>query len=447
MSNHDINEFIRKNAENHTDREIAQLLAAQGIILKPHNVRDRRSTMGIVKRAGRPLGAMRSNTSGAPSAPKLDRGNLGKIAALLEKSGIPIDEIDNVQTVRLNTYQGLTKDAEGEVQIHDLEAASIVLKPKWAEGPAWPLVQQAEPVVVKVPVVEKGPASAYKTCVILPDPQIGFRRDMITDQMDPFHDERAISVALKVIEDLRPDVIVNLGDLLDLAEFSRFVGEASFARTTQASFNYAHKYLAMQRALCPDAEIILFEGNHDIRMQRWIKQNGMAAYGLQRANEPASWPVMSVPHLLRLDELGVKYIEGYPAASWYLNDRLKFKHGDKAGKRGTVANRIIDDERVSTIVGHTHHINITYKSVDTLRGQRTSFAATLGCLCRIDGAVPSTKSGQDSFGRPVKAYEDWQQAVGVVTYMEGDNPFALEHAYIHEGFTLFRGVAYFAEQL
>jgi hypothetical protein len=31
--------------------------------------------------------------------------------------------------------------------------------------------------------------------------------------------------------------------------------------------------------------------------------------------------------------------------------------------------------------------------------------------------------------------------------MDGDNPFALEHAYIHEGFSLFRGKPYFAEGL
>lgn len=431
MSASEINDFIRQHFENMTDGEIADLLKAQGITASEKSIRGRRRRMGLVK-------------SNSTARPKEDKVN--KIAELLEKSGISVDEIGKVEKVRVSTYQMLTKNDEGEAETHDLEATSLVLSPTWQDGPKWPVVQVAEPVQIKVAKRTK-PKRWGKTAVILPDPQFGFRRDLATDRLDPFHDERAISVALQIVEDLQPEIIINIGDLLDLAEFSRFIGEAAFARTTQASLNAAHRFLAMQRALVPNAEIMLFSGNHETRIERWIKQNGMAAFGLQRANEPESWPVMSIPNLLALDTLDITYIDGYPASSYYINDRLKVKHGSKTGRRGTVANKVASDEQVSTITGHTHGLEMVYHTVDTRKGPRTRFAATVGCLCRIDGTVPSTKGANDSMGRAVKHYEDWQQAIGIVDYMDGDNPFALEHAYIHEGFALFRGQPYFAEQL
>ena len=426
MSKHDINGFIRRNLDK-SDKEIVELLATGGIIISKEGVRSRRRRMGVTK----------DNQGTA------EQDALGKLSDLLERNGINIEEVGRVKQV--NLWQTTFKNEDGEAEQKDNMGIQFV--PKWADGPEWPVVQPARPVIVKVGKLPKKPEGWGKTCVILPDPQFGFWRDMVTEELIPFHDERAISVALQIVRDLQPDLIVNIGDLLDLAEFSRFVGEVGFARTTQASLNRAHQYLATQKALAPNAKIVLFEGNHDLRIQTWIKQNGMAAFGLQRANEPESWPVMSIPHLLGLDELGVEYLDGYPASSYYINDRLKVKHGDKTGKRGTVANKIVSDEQVSTITGHTHGLEMVYHTVDTRRGPRTRFAATMGCLCRIDGGIPSTKGGTNAFGRPVKRYEDWQQAVGVVTYMDGDNPFALEHAYIHEGFSLFRGTPYFAEQL
>lgn len=427
MSKSEINGFIRQHFHSKTDQEVADLLAAQGIKISGDAVRKRRKSLGLIKDPSH-------TTDGA--------NKLGTLANLLTRNGIDIDEIASIQRVKM--WQTTTKDENGEAEQHD--NVGIQFTPKWADGPAWPVVQQAEPV--KFPAIKLQKREKWgKTCVILPDPQFGFRRDMVTDELDPFHDEKAISVAMQIVRDEQPEVIVNIGDLLDLAEFSRFVGEAGFARTTQASINRAHRFLAEQRHYAPDAEIILFSGNHEKRIETWIKTNGMAAFGLQRANEPEAWPVMSIPFLLRLEELNIKYIDGYPAGSYYLNDRLKFIHGDKTGKRGTVANKVVSSEKVSTITGHTHGLEMVYHTVDTQRGPRTRFGATMGCLCRIDGGVPSTKGGQDSFGRPVKRYEDWQQAVGIVTYMDGDNPFALEHAYIHEGFAIFRGKPYFADTL
>ena len=115
----------------------------------------------------------------------------------------------------MNEWQGLVKDDNGDAQVIDMSGASVILTPSWETGPAWPVVQPAPPQVIR-PLKASKPSRAEKLAVILPDPQIGYRRDDETGELDPFHDEQAISLAMQVVRDLQPDKVVNIGDTLDL---------------------------------------------------------------------------------------------------------------------------------------------------------------------------------------------------------------------------------------
>lgn len=370
--------------------------------------------------------------------------NLGRIAELLNNSGIDVEEISRVTEVGVKEWQGLYKDNDGEAHVVDMEGASIKLVPKWADGPAWPVVQPAPAPVIKHRPRPKrsklGPE--WRRAAILPDPQIGFRR-LEDGFMDPFHDERAIDVALQVADHVGVDKIINLGDYLDLGEASRFVKEPGFALTTQPSIDYGTELLARQRQIVgPDGEIIYIEGNHDFRLKRWILENAGWAFGLRRGELPASWPVLSVPSLMRFDELGVEFVEGYPAGIHYVNDNFACVHGERVNSSGSTAERVIDDERVSLAFGHIHKIEDAYKTVRTPKGPKTRRATSLGCLCRTDGAVPGTRNGPRHDGLSPKRQENWQQAVGVVTYQDGDGPFSLEVIPIFEGWALYRDVEF-----
>ena len=98
----------------------------------------------------------------------LAKSRLGKIADLLERSGIDPEEIGTVEKVRISEWQGLTKNEDGEAEIHDLGGVSVVIAPAWADGPEWPVVQQARPLTIKPSPRQPKPKSKYKTCVILP---------------------------------------------------------------------------------------------------------------------------------------------------------------------------------------------------------------------------------------------------------------------------------------
>lgn len=375
------------------------------------------------------------------------KDKVSRIAKLLEDNGVNIDDIGKIDKVRINEREVATKgkDAYGnDTYIKDtVTSTQLVITPSWDSGPQWPVVQQANPT--KITPAKQGVKKndGWKTAVILPDPQIGYR--MFPDgTLDPFHDELAMQVALKIIRATNPDRIVNLGDFLDLPNFGTYEKEPAFAFTTQQTVDRGHAFLAEQRAAAPNAHIELIEGNHDRRIQKMILANAQVAFGIKRANMPESWPVMSVPFLLRLEELGVDYIEGYPAGITWINDNLAAIHGFKVRSGGSTAAAVVDDERVSLIHGHIHRIEEQHKTRRTKDGPKFSLAASPGCLCRVDGAVPSAKSSTDSFGRPVNAVENWQQGVAVVNYEEGNGRFHYQALPIYDGWAFYNDKEYSA---
>jgi hypothetical protein len=289
-------------------------------------------------------------------------------------------------------------------------------------APAWPVIQQAAPVQVTIAARPPKPVRGMKLALKGADTQIGFRR-LPDGTLDPFHDAKAMDVFTRAAFKMQPDKIQILGDFLDLASQGRFAQEAAFAGTTQEAIDAGHKFLATLRAMCPDAEIIVIEGNHDKRMQNFIEANALAAFGLKRANMPESWPVMSLPSLLRLDELGIRYVDAYPAATDWDNDTTRNIHGTKANSKGsTTAQYVHQVPHLNTWAGHTHRVEITYHSVIGPRGEAIeSYSANPGCLCRVDGAVPSVNGAIGADGTAARIVENWQQGFGLAYYNDTES--------------------------
>jgi predicted phosphodiesterase len=307
-------------------------------------------------------------------------------------------------------------------------------------APEWEPVTKAKPVVIKPPREAKTPKTDHRVNVILPDPQIGYRN--LNGVWDPFHDEAAMSVALKITDYLyyndRVDAVINLGDFLDLPSQGRFDQEAGFAGTTQSAIDRGHLFLQQQRAAAGEqAKIVLIEGNHDRRMEKFILSNSAAAWGLKRANMDML-PVMSIPYLLRLDEIDVEYIDAYPAGAYWINRNLRAIHGHKVRSGGSTAAAYTNDTpHISTVFGHIHRQEIQSKTVYDRDGSIRSRAISPGCLCRVDGAVPSVNGSTHVDGTPAKFWENWQQGIAVIT-TEGDE-FSTELVQIDNGVAWFRG--------
>jgi hypothetical protein len=305
--------------------------------------------------------------------------------------------------------------------------------------PAWPVIQQAAPVRVALKATPVKPPREMKLALKGADTQIGYRQ-LPDGTMDPFHDDAAMECFVQAALQYQPDKIQILGDFLDLASQGRFAQEAAFANTTQAALDAGHAFLAKLRAAAPDAQIIVIEGNHDKRMQNFIEANAVAAFGLKRAGLPKSWPVMSLPYLLRLDELNIQYVDAYPAATDWDNDSTRNIHGTKANSRGsTTAQYVHEHPHLNTWAGHTHRTEITYHSVIGPRGEPIeSYSANPGCLCRTDGSVPSVHGAISSDGRPARIVENWQQGFGMAYYNDTQSwPFVYR---IRDGVALMGGM-------
>lgn len=146
------------------------------------------------------------------------------------------------------------------------------------------------------------------------------------------------------------------------------------------------------------------------RLEKNIMQNAISAYGLKSATDLNGPPLLSVEKLLGLDSLDIEYHREYPSGRVVLNDNLICIHGEIAkSESGATVSSVVKDARVSIIQGHIHRYEVAYKTLWSGDGSAHIYsAASFGCLCKIDpGAVPG-----------FKAYQNWQQGVGLVHYEE-----------------------------
>ena len=373
----------------------------------------------------------------APAA--VPRAKLGKLAELLDRSGIDLDDIARVNKVKF--WQGFCKDDNGDVV--QVDNCGIELVPAWVDGPQWPVIEPGP--VVKLPA-RRSKVSApdgWQNAVVLPDMQIGYYHG--PNGLEPTHDEAAIAAALAVTRAAKPSKVVLVGDNLDLPEFGKYRLSPAFQRTTQAAIDRATTLCAELRQAAPAAEIVWLAGNHEERMPNYVMENAAAAFGLRRGNTPDSWPVLSVPYLCRMDEHGIEYRPGYPAGHYWVTERLKVVHGELVKSQTSTAAAYLGREKTSTIFGHVHRREYAARTRDDHDGPREIMAASPGCLCRTDGAVPSVKGGRDLDGRPIRRAEDWQQGLAVVPFDPTSGLFDYEQVAIRDGVARWRGREYVGE--
>lgn len=360
------------------------------------------------------------------------------IEKMIEDAGIDPKDIGSIDRVKV--YQQGFKDNEGEGHVQDLIAFEI--SPTWASGPQWEVVDRPPVPVLKLSSKVVVHPKGKEVAMVLPDIQGGFFR-LPSGELVPTHDEAALQVVIRMANELQPTRIIMVGDNLDFPEFStKFMTTEAFAGVTNHTIRWGVGFLAALRQAAPNAEIEWLEGNHDMRLPTYLMSNARAAYSLRRGtDDPEGWPVLSVPYLLAFDQFKISYKAGYPSSTTWINHRLRVIHGHLVRNTpGGTAAAYIKDLRHSLIYGHIHRreqVEVTRSEMD---GPRTIMAASPGCLCRIDGYVPSVHQGhsQKLDGAPVGTTEDWQQGLAVVTYEPGDGLFNYESVPIFNGVGLWR---------
>ncbi len=357
-----------------------------------------------------------------------------EMAAELVRRGIEPAELGRLR--RFKAWQGYIKNADEQIETVDLYG--FELSPSWDEGPSWPIVDRGPAVKVSAP--KAGTRPQLGTAVVLPDMQCGYFRNA-AGELEPLHDEAAIDVALQIVRAAHPSMVVLLGDNLDGCELGRYRYSPAFAATTQATIDYLATLAGRLRAAAPGARIVWLAGNHEERLVNYVLDNARAAFGLRQGNTPKGWPVLSIPHLCRLDDHQVEYLPGYPASEVWITPSFRAIHGDRVRSKGSTAHAYLPDVRTSVVYGHVHRIEAAYSTRHDHGGPVTVGAFSPGCLARTDGVVPSHGQGVDLDGRPLPRPENWQQGCAVIVTHD-DGTYDYEQIHIRNGHASWRGHTY-----
>jgi hypothetical protein len=262
------------------------------------------------------------------------------------------------------------------------------------------------------------------------------------DQQAPFQDKALHESFQYWLEAHRPDRGLLLGDTVDFPEPSRHAVDPDNTATVNECIQVGVNLLSDYVLASEDTEWDLIEGNHDERLRNTIIDKIPAMYRIKQGDLPDSQgeDVLSVRHLLRLDDLRINYIptQGkYDLTEVKLSDKFAARHGWVARKgSGSSALETLNHLGYSCAVGHTHRQSMVYKTVhDIDRTVKTLVGVETGCMCRVSQA-PDPDDGRIWPNYAIAP--DWQQGFATVKVWK-DGFFKVDLATYVNGVLLYGG--------
>jgi predicted phosphodiesterase len=202
----------------------------------------------------------------------------------------------------------------------------------------------------------------------------------IPDVHIPYQDKRALNLAYKVAQTLKPEVIVFIGDFIDCYRVSEYTKDPTRQTNTKQELEQGRKILK-QFAKCCD-EYFFCQGNHEVRLQNYIASRAPELYGLISVQEELDIPRANWTSYREIKKIG----------------KCHWSH--EVGYCGLNSMRqSLDAFGGNLVYGHTHNAGILYSG--NLRGERhfVMNVGWLGDLKFIDYAhKPRLKNSQLGVG-------------------------------------------------
>jgi hypothetical protein len=302
-----------------------------------------------------------------------------------------------------NTWEMGSGDGE-KIRLWQVKA-SLRRRPEWARHPVQPVRHMKR---------QRTRSTSPRACaLVIPDSQNGYRWDTRHQHLDPLHDRRAWDLAVQMAQRLQPDVILLLGDMVDLGPWStKYHDGADLRGTTQPTLVELHWWLGQLRLASPGAQIVYLEGNHEDRVGKALRQLMPEAEGVRPADDETGAPMLSIQRLLALDSLDVEYVGPYDSEYW-LWDSVRVHHGETVrGKGGATATATVSDAVHCDIFGHVHRLELACRTLHGPGGERVIWALSPGTITRIDGVVPAFSSRVN-----------WQQGLAVLERTDDERIF------------------------
>lgn len=228
----------------------------------------------------------------------------------------------------------------------------------------------------------------------------------------PTHDPRSLALAQEIAYDIQPDYIMNLGDTLDFAEFSRWEADSNhFMGMTQKAIDTAYQFEKGMREISPNARYVELEGNHT-RINRLLAKHALSLLGLKQAGrKKEAESIFSYEHLMNLGSLDIEYISGYPNSTFMPHDDIQFRHGPDLRSNGSTAELLSKKYPYHGVIqGHGHKSQTHWKTRPDGHQQPYHMTPILG---RTDGVIPGYNTSVNDHNKPTTIQEDWQSGISI----------------------------------
>jgi hypothetical protein len=191
----------------------------------------------------------------------------------------------------------------------------------------------------------------------------------------PHHDEHAIKILKDVIHDLKPSVLVCLGDTAEFESISSYNKNKPLlaeGKRVQDDIDEAEALLSDIRKASPKSRLVHLTGNHSERLIRFVEANPSLAktFDVDIPNRTVYFKSadMCIPH-------GKFYSEG----------KLMFHHGDRRGYQSVHHAKQWSAIGRSVVYGHHHSVQRFPHETLKSNGTTDSHAAFgIGCMCVRD---------------------------------------------------------------
>lgn len=249
----------------------------------------------------------------------------------------------------------------------------------------------------------------------------------VGDQQAPFYDQDLHEAFCDFLYDWQPHEGILIGDTGDFPDISRHPDNPEHDVTAQESVDSAYDVMRNYREAYEETIWEKLAGNHDERIRRYQINNAPKTYGMRRALKPGEEPeppVMDIEHLMRLDELGIKYIrpEGdYEHEQIKVSQYLAACHGWIAKKgSGTSALATLEHLGYSVVHGHSHRQSMVFKTTHDIDGNPTVLTACeTGCMCDIRGlGYAKAPNWQNGFA-VAEVFSDGKFKLDLATFVGG----------------------------
>lgn len=182
----------------------------------------------------------------------------------------------------------------------------------------------------------------------------------------------------KFLADYQPDVIIYLGDTLDLRYLSKFdkdnklIAKDKLREEYDAVMTMMDKHISLSKA----SEVYYVEGNHEFRVQKVLE------------SEPVGKGFVEIPEAMKLKERGIEWVE---LNKWVKIGKLFFTHGIYCNMYH--ARKHVETCQRNVIYGHTHTIQV-HSGVHPYDKDLPHIAKSIGCLCDLNPAYMKNRPSQ-----------------------------------------------------